>query len=71
MFLTVDGSIPHWNTQGETIVATDDYLRLTPAEKSLSAGLWTQKKLQGNAWELEVSVRINGPDVQGAGTTGL
>jgi hypothetical protein len=38
----VRGTIPFWKFEGDTVV-TDDYVRLTPAEKSRKGAIWNTK----------------------------
>ncbi len=42
MFILVRGTIPFWKFGGDAVV-TDDYLRLTPAEKSRNGWIFGTK----------------------------
>jgi len=64
-FYLVRGTIPFWKFEGDTVV-TDDYVRLTPAEKSRKGAIWNTKLYVFDAWEVEMKIKIGSPTALGA-----
>jgi len=64
-FYLVRGSIPFWKFEGDTVV-TDDFVRLTPAEKSRKGAIWNTKLYVFDTWEVEMKFKIGSPGSLGA-----
>jgi len=64
-FYLVRGTIPFWKFDGDTVV-TDDYVRLTPAEKSRKGAIWNTKLYVFDSWEVDMKLKIGSPTALGA-----
>jgi len=58
-FYLVRGTLPFFHIGGSTLV-NDDYIRLTPNEKSQSGWIWSQRYVYVDSWEVEMVIRVGG-----------
>eukprot|EP00283_Hemiselmis_rufescens_P011473 CAMPEP_0173437404 /NCGR_PEP_ID=MMETSP1357-20121228/18006_1 /TAXON_ID=77926 /ORGANISM="Hemiselmis rufescens, Strain PCC563" /LENGTH=431 /DNA_ID=CAMNT_0014402583 /DNA_START=186 /DNA_END=1478 /DNA_ORIENTATION=- len=54
-----DGSLEDWSVAGST-VATESYLRLTPAEAGHEGSIWSKSAMPYNEWEIEIQFKVTG-----------
>jgi len=64
-FYLVRGTISFWAASGSTVI-TNDYVRLTPAEKSRAGTIWNTKPISFNSWEVEMSFKVGSTSALGA-----
>eukprot|EP00027_Filamoeba_sp_ATCC50430_P012517 CAMPEP_0168569900 /NCGR_PEP_ID=MMETSP0413-20121227/16427_1 /TAXON_ID=136452 /ORGANISM="Filamoeba nolandi, Strain NC-AS-23-1" /LENGTH=525 /DNA_ID=CAMNT_0008602473 /DNA_START=190 /DNA_END=1767 /DNA_ORIENTATION=+ len=64
-FYLVKGAISFWQIGGSTVI-TDDFVRLTPAEKSRQGWMWNAKSVSFPSWEVELNFRIGSTSSLGA-----
>jgi mannose-binding lectin 1 len=64
-FYLIRGTIPYWTYGGSTVI-TDEYIRLTPAEKSRSGWIWNLKPITFQNWEVEIDFKIGSQSSLGA-----
>eukprot|EP01117_Protostelium_nocturnum_P005222 TRINITY_DN189_c0_g1_i1.p1 TRINITY_DN189_c0_g1~~TRINITY_DN189_c0_g1_i1.p1 ORF type:complete len:533 (-),score=183.47 TRINITY_DN189_c0_g1_i1:66-1664(-) len=64
-FFLVRGSISFWAQTGDTVI-TNDYIRLTPAEKSRSGSIWNTKAVSFKDWEVSMNFKVGSTSALGA-----
>ncbi|PRP87701.1 hypothetical protein PROFUN_02401 [Planoprotostelium fungivorum] len=64
-FYLVRGTISFWTALGSTVI-TNDYVRLTPAEKSRAGSIWNTKATTFDNWEVEMSFKAGSAAALGA-----
>jgi mannose-binding lectin 2 len=58
-FLTAGLSVPYWDYTG-SVMFTQNYVRLTPDEQSMSGAIWNQIPCWNRNWELIVDFKVAG-----------
>jgi hypothetical protein len=62
------GTLPFWNFGGSAVI-TDEFIRLTPSEKSRVGFIWNSKPATYDNWEVALHFKIHGS--AGLGADGL